>query len=192
MNIIDRLVTSGDAATREARKRAQLAARGEPSRPGWGGGLVLATLAGIAGAAAAFLLDPARGRARRARFADQGRSAVRHAGHRAERVGRRLRSDVGGKLAAARAARAPSVAPADDVTIADRVRSELFRDPEIPKEDLSINVERGVVVLRGEIPEGGMRSRIVDEVERIDGVWGVRDLLHLPGEPAPTEVASAS
>jgi hypothetical protein len=36
-----------------------------------------------------------------------------------------------------------------------------------------------------------MRARIVDEVERIDGVWAVRDLLHLPGEPAPTEVVSA-
>ena len=192
MNIIDRLVASGDAATREARRRAQLAARGEPSRPGWGGGFILATLAGIAGAAASFLLDPARGRARRARLADQGRAALRTAAQRAERLGRQVRSEVDGRLAAARAARTPSVAPTDDVTIADRVRSELFRDPEIPKESLSINVERGVVVLRGEIPEGEMRARIVDEVERIDGVWAVRDLLHLPGETAPTEAVSAS
>jgi hypothetical protein len=192
MNIIDRLVASGDAATREARRRAQLAARGEPSRSGWGGGFALATLAGIAGAAASFLLDPARGRARRARLADQTRAALRTAGQRAERLGRRVRSDVDGRLAAARAARAPSVAPTDDVTIADRVRSELFRDPEIPKEALNINVERGVVVLRGEIPENEIRARIVNEVEYIDGVWGVRDLLHLPDEPAPTEVVGSA
>jgi hypothetical protein len=192
MSIIDRVLASGDAATKEARRRARLAARGEPSRPGWGGLTALAALAGIAGAAAAFLFDPARGRARRARLVDQGGAAVRHAAHRAERVGHRIRSDVAGKLAAARAARRPSMAPTDDVTIADRVRSELFRDPDIPKEALSINVERGVVVLRGEIPAGEMRTRILDEVEQIDGVWGVRDLLHLPGETAPTEVVSAS
>jgi osmotically-inducible protein OsmY len=47
-------------------------------------------------------------------------------------------------------------------------------------------VERGVVVLRGEVPDQATRERLVAEVEAVDGVWTVRDLLHLPGEEAVT------
>jgi osmotically-inducible protein OsmY len=66
------------------------------------------------------------------------------------------------------------------------VRSTIFRDDAVPKGDLNINVERGIVVLRGEVPDPALKARIVSEVEGIDGVWSVRDLLHLPGEPAVT------
>jgi osmotically-inducible protein OsmY len=54
-----------------------------------------------------------------------------------------------------------------------------------------VNVERGIVVLRGEVPDEEMRARIVSEVEAIDGVWSVRDLLHLTGEPASTVPAAS-
>ena len=82
--------------------------------------------------------------------------------------------------------------PIDDATVTDRVMSEVFRDPAIPKDTLNVNVERGVVVLRGEIVDDALRHQLVDRVERVEGVWSVRDLLHLPGEAAPTREAASS
>ena len=73
----------------------------------------------------------------------------------------------------------------DDATVTDRVRSEVFRDAEL-SQGVSVNVERGIVVLRGEIASDEQRHHLIDRVERVDGVWSVRDLLHLPGEAAPT------
>lgn len=187
MDFWNRLISEGDHAAREARERARAAVCDESTGRGWTDRLIVACAAGLAGAAAAMLLDPARGRGRRARLVDQGGAMIRRGARELSRFGRRVSSDVEGKLSAARAARDPSTAPMDDVTITDRVESELFRDPTIPKGTMNINVERGTVVLRGEVPSDEMRRHIVDRVERIDGVWSVRSLLHLPGEPAPHE-----
>lgn len=141
-------------------------------------------LGAAAGALAAFLLDPARGRARRARLADQAAAAARRAGRRAGQAMHRVRSDAAGKLEAARASRAPDARPIDDAALTDRVQSTVFRDAALPKGTVNVNVERGIVVLRGEVPDDATRRRLVGQVEAVDGVWSVRDLLHLPGEEA--------
>jgi osmotically-inducible protein OsmY len=182
---LDQLSTSGRRSADLIRGRAELAARGDRG-PGRVGGLLVGLLGAAFGAAAAFLFDPARGRARRARLTDQGAATVRRITRQSEGVVRRVRSDVEGKLAATRAAGSVEARPLDDATLTDRVQSVVFRDPSVPKGDLNINVERGIVVLRGEIPDEEMRARIVSEVEAVEGVWSVRDLLHLPGQPAPT------
>ena len=182
---LDQLSTKGRRSADLIRERAELAARGDRG-PGRVGGLLVGLLGAAAGAAAAFLFDPARGRARRARLTDQGGAMVRRMTRQGEGLLRRVRSDVEGKLAATRAAGSAEARPVDDATLTDRVQSVVFRDPSVPKGDLNVNVERGIVVLRGEIPDEEMRARIVSEVEAVEGVWSVRDLLHLPGEPAPT------
>ena len=182
---LDQLSTSGRRSADLIRERAELAARGDRG-PGRVGGLIVGLLGAAVGAAAAFLFDPARGRARRARLTDQGAATVRRITRQGEGIVRRLRSDVQGKLAATRAAGSVEARPLDDATLTDRVQSVVFRDPSVPKGDLNINVERGIVVLRGEIPDEEMRARIVSEVEAVEGVWSVRDLLHLPGQSAPT------
>ena len=63
--------------------------------------------------------------------------------------------------------------------------SELFRDQRIPKGSISINVENGVVLLRGEVADHALISRTVDRTRRIGGVVDVESLLHLPGESVP-------
>ena len=191
MNLLDRILSPIRDAGDVTRERAALAARGA-SGPGWLGASLLGLAAGAAGAALAFLFDPSRGRARRARFADQGAATVRRAGRRGAQLARRVRSDAAGKLQAMREGDGMP-RPTDDATVTDRVMSEVFRDPDLPKGSVSVNVERGIVVLRGEVPTDGMRHQLVDRVERVEGVWSVRDLLHLPGEPARTadEVVSA-
>lgn len=178
---LSHLRAGADDAARSTARRAELAARGRRG-PGALGGLLGAALGAVAGAVAAFLLDPARGRARRARLLDQGAATVRRGTRAAQDAVRQARAAVEGRVAAVRAERAPSTAPIDDVTLTDRVKSTLLREEEVPGATISINVERGTVVLRGEVPDDEVRTRLVERAEAIDGVWGVRDLLHLPGE----------
>ena len=169
--------------------RRQLA--GRRSGPTWGTAAVIGVLGGAAGAIAAYLSDPQRGRARRARLIDQGGSSLRRAGRQIGRVGGAVTSAAEGRLQAMREG-GSRVGPTDDVTLRDRAESELFRDPSVPKGSINISVERGVLVLRGEVPDPAMRDRLEREAEAIDGVWSVRNLLHLPGEPAEAVPASLS
>ena len=191
MNLFERLLSRGEKATHETTRRAKLAVRGEES-----GGILrrLLIVAGsaVAGAAAALLLDPARGRTRRARLADQAAATVRRGVRTAERGVRRVQSEVSGRITAMQHAGDEGDPFPDDVTLADRVQTELFRDPSVPKGQLNVNVERGIVVLRGEVPDETMRGELVSRVEAMPGVWAVRNLLHLPGEAAPHEVVAAS
>ena len=72
----------------------------------------------------------------------------------------------------------------DDVELAHKVESILFRDASVPKGQISINAEDGRVFLRGEVqPE--MVADLERAVRKIRGVRGVENLLHSPGTPAP-------
>ena len=164
---------------------------GEDERTSRIGTLLVGLGAGAFGALAAFLADPSRGRARRARLLDEGGATVRRAGREVERVIRRVGSMASGKLEAVTEG-GNRVAPTDDLTIRDRAETELFRDPSVPKGTINLNVERGVLVLRGEVADAAMRERLGSQAEAIDGVWSVRNLLHLPGEPAEELAASLS
>jgi osmotically-inducible protein OsmY len=188
MNIRDR---TNDARRRaaEAADRARRRAAGEPRGPGWLGAVLLAGLAGIGGAIVAFLTDPARGRARRARLMDQGAAMVRRTGRHAERAARYAGATATGAMAAVSNATGPGGTGAtDDVTLAARAETELFRDPSVPKGSININAERGTLVLRGQVPSEELRERLGREAEQIDGVWSVQNLLRVEGE----EVGAAS
>jgi len=189
MNLFDRIINRAGDTAGGTRRRAELAARGDRG-PGVRGAIATGILGAAAGAVASFLLDPARGRSRRARLLDQGAATVRRAARHAEHAFRRVRADVNGRIEATRASRSADTRPTDDASLTDRVRSTIFRDATFPKGDLNVNVERGIVVLRGEVPDAATRERLVAEVEAIDGVWSVRDLLHLPGEEAVAVSAS--
>jgi osmotically-inducible protein OsmY len=188
MPIRDRTNDALSEAKRVAR-RARSAAAGEPSGPGWRGAVTLAGLAGIGGAIVAFLLDPTRGRSRRVRLVDQGGAMIRRTGRRAERAMRGIGATASGAVTAMQHARGPSGTGAiDDVTLRARAETELFRDPAVPKGTINVNAERGILVLRGEVPSAELRDRLATEAERIDGVWSVHNLLRVEGE----EVGAAS
>jgi hypothetical protein len=176
-------LTRGGDRVRAARRRMT-----GQDRPGVGGRLMLALGAALGGALAAFVLDPERGRSRRARLADQSGAAARHAGAELTRIGRRARSLAAGKLQAVRS-RGTETMP-NDATLANRVESELFSDQRIPKGQININVEQGTVVLRGELATQDEIDQIEARVRRIPGVWEVRNLLHTAGTPAPTARSS--
>lgn len=175
---------------RDAGGRARARIAGEPRGPGWLGALAIGVGAGAVGALVAFLMDPQRGRARRAQLADQGAATVRHAAREAERAVRVVASTAEGKIQALTQG-GSRVAATDDVTLRDRAESILFRDPKVPKGSINISAERGTIVLRGEVPNVRMRSKLAREAEKVEGAWGVTNLLHLPGEPAAEELAAA-
>jgi BON domain-containing protein len=176
---------------REAGERARARLAGEPRGPGWLGAALIGIIGGVIGAFVAFLADPQRGKARRAQLVDQGASTIRHAAREAERTVRAVTSTAEGKLEAL-AEGGNRVGPTDDVTLRDRAESILFREAKVPKGSINISAERGTLVLRGEVPDAKMRDKLGREAEKIDGVWGVHNLLHLPGEPAPDEATAAT
>lgn len=75
--------------------------------------------------------------------------------------------------------------PADDQTLADRVRSEIFRRPDAPKDSVNVGVVDRVVHLRGEVKGPEEITRLVEDARKVPGVNDVRNLLHTPGTTAP-------
>jgi hyperosmotically inducible periplasmic protein len=139
-------------------------------------------VAGTAGAAAAFFLDPVSGKRRRHVARDWIAARVRGAGRRVRRTGRAAGAEAYGTWQAATHT-GESTPPENDAVLAHKVESEALREM---SGRIVVNAEEGVVVLRGAVS----RPEDVDEIERrvrrVMGVRGVRNLLHLEGTPAPT------
>jgi osmotically-inducible protein OsmY len=74
----------------------------------------------------------------------------------------------------------------DDQTLADRVRSEIFRAADAPKGSVSVDVQAGVAYLRGEVSDQAWIDRLGSETRKVQGINGVKNLLHTPGMPTPT------
>ncbi|HST38112.1 MAG TPA: BON domain-containing protein [Conexibacter sp.] len=72
----------------------------------------------------------------------------------------------------------------DDVTLARKVESEIFRPADAPKGDVDVNAHDGVVELRGVVADSARIDALVSAAEHVDGVARVENLLHLPGAPA--------
>jgi len=131
---------------------------------------LLSFLAGTAiGAGLMFLLDPDRGRRRRALARDRILSAGRHAGKDVGAKTRHLRNRALGVVAQARS-RMHAHAEDDDA-IAERVRTEMSGVVTRPGA-VVVQVEDGVVTLSGELPAPERE----DLIAAARGVRGVRDL----------------
>jgi BON domain len=142
-------------------------------------------IAALFGGALVYFLDPDKGARRRNVARDRVLATLRRTGTRAERAGRKVGADVYGWRQKATHAFDQAEIPANDETLARKVETELFRDPAIPKGKLNINVEHGVVVLRGEADNPEQVRALEEQAQRVAGVTGVKNLLHLPGTPAP-------
>ena len=75
----------------------------------------------------------------------------------------------------------------NDPALARKVESEIFREGDVPKGDISINAEYGVIYLRGQISDPEAREELVKRARAVQGVRAVEDLTHLPSEAAPTK-----
>jgi BON domain len=142
---------------------------------------------GIAlGALLGYFLDRKAGRRRRHAVRDRAISRVRRGERRAATRARRTESHA---LGIARrtfnAARRGRREPLDDVALAHKVESELYRRARVPKGQISINAEDGFVFLRGVMDRQEEIERIAVAARQIAGVREVENLIHLPGTPAP-------
>jgi len=150
-----------------------------------GTGVVAAAAVGL-GALLAFLLDPIRGRARRARARDRAAAMARRTGRGVQRTGRIVASNLAGLRE--RAVHMDDVADLpNDATLAHKVESVLFRDRAVDKGRINVNAEDGLVVLRGVAGTTDQIRTLEARARDIPGVEDVENLLHLPGTPAPQE-----
>jgi hypothetical protein len=146
-----------------------------------------AATGGIAlGALLQYFLDRTAGRRRRNTARDRAMSRMRRGERRAAMRARRAESHALG-IARRRvnAARRGQREPLDDVTLAHKVESELYRRARVPKGQISINAEDGLVFLRGVIDRQEDIERIGAAARQIAGVREVENMIHLPGTPAP-------
>jgi osmotically-inducible protein OsmY len=75
----------------------------------------------------------------------------------------------------------------DDQTLKAKIESEVFRETEASKGDVNVNVELGVVYLRGQLEDQSLIEELEQRVRAVQGVNGVENLLHTPGTNAPTD-----
>ncbi len=138
-----------------------------------------------AGAAAVWFLDPNDGARRRNVARDKAFKYARQGGAEAERQVRYAAGQAKGAAYEA-APTGGETASLNDPALARKVETEIFRDADAPKGAVSVNVENGVVYLRGELSDEDAVTRLAEEAAKVEGVRSVENLLHTPGTPAPT------
>ena len=139
------------------------------------------------GAALAYLFDPEAGNRRRSTIRDRVLAFFRRTGHEAGRAGQAAKSQAYGVTQQAVHLKERSKEQPDDATLAHKVETELFRDADVPKGEINVNAENGVVYLRGQVADEGLAEALGKSARKIHGVREVENLLHTPGTPTPTK-----
>jgi osmotically-inducible protein OsmY len=134
------------------------------------------------GAALAYFFDPENGKRRRTVAVQRLAGASRRHGRRLAAASTSRATALKQKATHQREEQKPQP---DDVTLARKVESEIFRDADVPKGKINVNAENGKVVLRGEADSAEMIEELVDKARSVQGVQDVENLLHTPGRPAP-------
>src|SRR5437763_5311983 len=128
---------------RAGETRAQLSRKRQAVRP------TAARASGmITGATIMYFLDPHAGRRRRHVARDRMRKQLRRSGRHAAQSAHYAAGVAEGKLHEATHRGQVKPQP-DDITLARKVESEIFRDAATPKGTVNVNAEEGVVYLRG-------------------------------------------
>lgn len=137
------------------------------------------------GAAIAYLFDPQSGRRRRALLRDRSLGLVRKGFRRLGRAGRHAQAEAYGISQKAQHLHEEPKPMPDDATLAQKVETVIFRDPNVPKGQINVNAEKGTVVLRGEVGTPELIRDLEERARKVQGVEEVENLLHLPGSDAP-------
>jgi hypothetical protein len=135
-------------------------------------------------AVAAWLLDPQSGRRRRALLRDRTAGLLRRTATRSARAGRHVAADAHGLVQKATHLR-EEPKDFDDATLKSKVETELFRPADAPKGQLNVNVQYGVVQLRGAVDSPELVEELARRTRSVRGVREVENLLHVTGTPAP-------
>jgi osmotically-inducible protein OsmY len=134
------------------------------------------------GAAAAWFLDPNDGTRRRNVARDKGAKYAREGKDQATRKASSATGAIKGKAkgAAPGTGREPAEERLNDAALKAKVESEIFREPDAPKGQVSVSVEDGTVSLRGQIDDPAKIEQLREAAAKVDGVRGVESLLETP------------
>jgi osmotically-inducible protein OsmY len=136
--------------------------------------------AAVGGAAFMYFADSENGRRRRHVTRDKAVSLARHAGRRGRKLVHHATSDARGYVERARHARGRGGEELDDQTLVDKVESIVFRDRDVPKGQINVNAENGVVFLRGQVDRPELVEGLEARVRKVSGVRDVQNLLRTP------------
>ena len=139
------------------------------------------------GALLAYFFDPDNGRRRRAMARDRVPAFFRGMGQKAQRTGGAVAAKAEGAKQKATHLKEEEKPQPDDVTLARKVETEIFRDAEVPKGQINVNAENGKIVLRGEVEKPELIQDLEKKTKKVQGVTEVENLLHTPGSPAPAK-----
>jgi osmotically-inducible protein OsmY len=134
------------------------------------------------GAAAAWFLDPNDGTRRRNVVRDKTMKYARQGKDEAARKATHARETVKGKATAVApgTGREPAEERLNDPALKAKVESEIFRDPDVPKGQVSVSVDEGIVSLRGQVEDPAKIEALREAAEKVEGVRRVESLLHSP------------
>jgi osmotically-inducible protein OsmY len=138
------------------------------------------------GAALTYFFDRDQGRRRRAMARDRVAALFRRTARRGERLGRAASAEAYGVAQKVKHLEEEPKPQPDDVTLARKVETEIFRDADVPKGQINVNAENGKIVLRGEVGQPEMIRDLEERARSVQGVQDVENPLHLPGTEAPT------
>jgi hyperosmotically inducible periplasmic protein len=133
---------------------------------------------GAAAAAAMYLLDPDRGRTRRAKLSDQAAAMARKAEEKARAKAEYQKGVVQGLAHDLTEPFRPEP-DFDDETLRQKVKSEAIGRWEGPKSDVEVDVESGVVTLKGNVDSENV-DQLIRLVKGVPGVASVSDQLSVP------------
>ncbi|TMG30416.1 MAG: BON domain-containing protein [Chloroflexi bacterium] len=176
--------TAEESISSQIRKQTKAARKRLPSRRGRSTWPMIS--GAIAGALTVYFFDPERGRTRRAQFMDWSGARLRRGQRALDQVVKRT-GDSASTLPQRMVRLQTGPRPVDDLTLKDRVESEIFRSPDLPKGQINFDVESAVVTVRGQVDNALQIAKIEKAVLKVPGVRGVENLLHVDGTPAPNK-----
>jgi osmotically-inducible protein OsmY len=138
------------------------------------------------GALLAYFFDPQNGRRRRAQTRERIPALFRSASRKAGDAGGAVASEATAAKQKTTHLKEEEKPQPDDVTLARKVETEIFRDSDIPKGRINVNAENGKVVLRGEVEQPELIKDLEQRTKKVQGVEEVENLLHVPGTPTST------
>ncbi len=129
------------------------------------------------GALIAYFFDPQNGRGRRAEARQRIPALMRRTSAKAGQAGKAASSQATAVKAKATHRKEEEKPQPDDVTLARKVETEIFRDADVPKGQINVNAENGKVVLRGEVGEPSLIEDLEKRTKKVQGVLEVENLL---------------
>src|SRR5215204_4190171 len=138
------------------------------------------------GALIAYFFDPQSGSSRRAEARQRIPAMLRRTSAKAGKAASSQATAVKAKTMHRKETEKPEP---DDVTLARKVETEIFRDADVPKGNINVNAEGGKVFLRGEVGDPTMIEDLEKAARKVQGVRDAENLLHAPGTSAPTSMS---